>query len=130
MRDLTRALRERAVIQLAPPVIGAAAPMADTAIHLRDAARPLGLDLNPEPARWVPVLDLLVSRPATGGFIPGDRLTGLQLSATDQAWSWGHGEHVRGTCQALALGVAGRDVMLPELHGPGAGVLAHRLRQR
>src|SRR5215211_3035369 len=63
-------LRERAGVRLKPPVTGAAGPMADTAIHLRDAARPLGLTVNPEPVSWVPVLEFLVSKPASRGFMP------------------------------------------------------------
>lgn len=128
--ELARELRERASTRSSPPVIGAAGPMTDTAIHLRDAARPLGLDVNPAPASWLPVLDFLVSKPATRGFIPRDRLTHLRLTTTDQSWSWGHGEEVRGTSEALALAVAGRDVVLPELSGPGAAVLGSRLRGR
>jgi hypothetical protein len=55
--DIVRDLRERAGVRLKPPVTGAAGPMADTAIHLRNAARPLGLNVNPEPVSWVPVLE-------------------------------------------------------------------------
>lgn len=126
--DLIRELRERAATKLSPPVVGAAGPMTDTAIHLRDAARPLGLDVNPGPSSWLPVLDFLVSKPATRGFTPGDRLTRLRLTATDQSWSWGEGEEIRGTSEAVALAVAGREVVLPELSGPGVAVLGKRLR--
>lgn len=128
--DLVGELRERAATKLSPPVVGAAGPMADTAIHLRDAARPLGLDVDPGPSTWLPVLEFLVSRPAARGFIPRDRLTRLRLTATDQSWSWGEGEEVRGTSEALALAVAGRGVVLPELDGPGVAVLEQRLRGR
>ena len=109
-------------------MVGAAGPMTDTAIHLRDAARPLGLDVNPDPPSWLPVLEFLVSKPATRGFIPRNRLTSLRLTTTDQSWSWGEGEEIRGTSEAVALAVAGRDVVLPELSGPGVAVLGQRLR--
>lgn len=128
--DLANDLRERAAVQLKAPVVGAAGPMTDTAIHLRDAARPLGLDVNPPPESWQPVLDFLVSKPATRGFIPQGRLAGLQLKVTDQRWSWGDGERISGTSEAVALGVAGRDVVLPELAGPGVDTLEQRLRNR
>jgi uncharacterized protein (TIGR03083 family) len=128
--ELVAALRERAGTELSAPVVGAAGPMADTAIHLRDAARPLGLDVDPGPSAWLPVLDFLVSRPASRGFIPRDRLTGLRLTATDRGWSWGEGTEIRGAGEALALAVAGRQVVLPELDGPGVAVLEQRLRGR
>ena len=127
--ELVGDLRARASMRLSPPVVGAAGPMTDTAIHLRDAARPLGLDdVNPQPAAWRPVLEFLVSKPATRGFLPSGRVAGLRLTTTDQAWSWGDGAEVRGTSEAVALAVAGRDVVLPELDGDGVAVLAGRLR--
>jgi hypothetical protein len=125
--EIVRELRERAGVRLKPPVTGAAGPMADTAIHLRDAARPLGLDVNPEPASWTPVLEFLVSKPASKGFMPRGRLTGLRLAPTDAAWSWGTGAEVRGPSEAVAMAVAGRAAALSELSGPGTAVLAQRL---
>lgn len=125
--ELVRQLRERAGERLKAPVVGAGGPMADTAIHLRDAARPLGLDINPGPTAWSAVLDFLVSRTASRGFMPRHRLDGLRLAATDIPWSWGEGLELRGTGEALALAVAGRPVVLPELSGPGVPVLARRL---
>ncbi len=68
--ELVTGLRERASTRLRPPVIGPLGPMTDTGIHLRDAARPLGLDVCPPPASWRPALDFLVSKPASRGFIP------------------------------------------------------------
>lgn len=128
--DMVRDLRERASVEMSVPVVGAAGPMTDTAVHLRDAARPLGLDVNPEPASWRPVLDFLVSKPATRGFIPRGRLDGLRLVATDQTWSSGTGQEIHGASEALAMALAGRDVVLPELSGPGVDVLARRLQGR
>ncbi|WP_088319130.1 maleylpyruvate isomerase family mycothiol-dependent enzyme, partial [Kineosporia sp. R_H_3] len=94
--EIVRLLRERAGARLKPPVTGAAGPMSDTAIHLRDAARPLGLDVGPPPSSWEPVLDFLVSKPAARGFVPAQRLAGLRLAATDGPWSWGSGAEVTG----------------------------------
>lgn len=125
--ELVRQLRERAGARLKAPVVGAGGPMADTAIHLRDAARPLGLDVNPDPAVWAAVLDFLVSRPASRGFMPRHRLDGLRLAATNAPWSWGEGLELRGPGEALALAAAGRPVVLPDLSGPGVPVLSRRL---
>jgi hypothetical protein len=90
-------------MRLDVPVFGPFGPMADTAIHVRDAARPLGLDVNPGPTSWRPVLDFVVSKRAQHAFRSADRLNGLRLEATDQDWVWGAGLPGRGTSEALAL---------------------------
>lgn len=120
-------LRQRASVKLSAPGIGPAGPMADTAIHLRDAARPLGLQVNPDASSWLPVLEFLVSKPAARGFVAKGRLSGLHLQATDESWHWGAGDEIRGTAEAIALAAAGRTAVLPELDGPGVAVLAGRL---
>jgi uncharacterized protein (TIGR03083 family) len=124
---LVAQLRERSAMRLDPPVTGAAGPMADTAIHLRDAARPLGLDVCPPPEDWRPVLDFLVSKPAARGFMPRGRLKGLRLVATDLEWVHGEGLEVRGPAEALSLAVSGRGAALPDLGGPGLSALIARL---
>lgn len=126
--ELVGALRVRASNRVDPPVIGPIGPMVDSAIHLRDAARPLGLDVCPEPPSWRPVLDFLVSRPATRGFLPKRRLDGLRLVVTDLDWAWGEGAEVRGAAETLAMAISGRSAALPELDGPGADVLRDRLK--
>jgi uncharacterized protein (TIGR03083 family) len=127
VEEIVRQLRDRASVRLKPPVVGAAGPMADSAIHLRDAARPLGFAVNPEPPAWAPVLDFLVSKPASKGFIPPGRLSGLRLVVDDGTWSWGDGPTVSGTSEAVAMAVAGRAVVLSELSGDGVPLLAERL---
>jgi hypothetical protein len=103
--------------------------MTDTAIHLRDAARPLGLGVNPDPENWSPVLDFLVSKRAADGFIRSRRLAGPRLDVTDRKWSWGQGETIRETSEEVALAVAGRDVVLPELDGPVSPYSARDIRR-
>lgn len=125
--ELVTGLRERASTRLTPPVIGPLGPMTDTCIHLRDAARPLGLDACPPPASWRPALDFLVSKPATKGFIPGDRLTGLRFVAADQDWRHGDGPEIIGSSEAIALAVSGRRAALDDLAGPGLDVLRRRI---
>ena len=125
---LVGALRERAGEQLKAPVVGPYGPMVDTAIHLRDAARPLGLDTCPPAEDWGPVLDFLLTRPAERGFVGRGRTEGLRLEATDLDWSRGDGELVRGPAEALALGIAGRAAVYGELDGPGVAVLRQRDR--
>ena len=55
------------------------------------------------------------------------RLAGLRLVATDQDWSWGAGDEVRGSSEAVAMAVAGRPVALDDLAGDGVQVLRGRL---
>jgi uncharacterized protein (TIGR03083 family) len=125
--ELVSGLRERASTRLAPPVIGPLGPMTDTCIHLRDAARPLGLDVCPPPASWRPALDFLVSKPARRGFIPRDRLVGLRFIATDQGWQHGAGTEIQGSSEAIAMAVSGRPAALADLAGPGTDVLRARI---
>ena len=125
--ELVTGLRQRASTQLTPPVIGPLGPMTDTCIHLRDAARPLGLDVCPPPASWRPALDFLVSKPATKGFLPRGRLTGLRLVTTDQDWRHGDGPEIIGSSEAIAMAVSGRPAALDDLAGPGLDVLRRRI---
>jgi hypothetical protein len=102
-------------------------PMADSCIHLRDAARPLGLDVTPPSVDWRIVLDFLVSPTARRGFVPKGRLDGLRFHATDLDWRSGDGAEVTGPGEALALAMTGRPVALADLEGDGVPVLRHRL---
>jgi hypothetical protein len=60
------------------------------------------------------------------GLAPKRRFAGLCLRATDQDWTWGDGDEVVGTSEALALAMTGRAVALDELAGSGVP----RLRER
>lgn len=126
--ELVAALRDRAGERLKAPVVGPHGPMADTAIHLRDAARPLGLDTGPPPEDWRLVLDFLLTGPAERGFVGTGRTAGLRLETTDLDWSRGGGDLVRGPAEALALGIAGRPAAYVDLEGPGVEVLRSRDR--
>jgi uncharacterized protein (TIGR03083 family) len=126
--ELVRDLEQRAGVRMKAPVVGPFGPMVDTAIHLRDAARPLGLDVCPPPEDWARVLDFLLTPPAERGFIGKGRTAGLRLEATDLHWSYGAGDLVRGRAEALALGIAGRAVVYGELEGSGVDVLRARDR--
>lgn len=125
--DIVALLRELASTRVSPPFVGPGGQLADTCIHLRDAARPLGLSTTPPPEAWRAALDFLTSPQGTRGFLPRGRTRGLRLAATDQDWTAGTGEKVRGPSEALALALSGRPVALDELSGPGAEILARRL---
>lgn len=102
--------------------------MVDTAIHLRDAARPRGLATCPPPEDRRPVLDFLLTGPAERAFVGRGRTEGLLLEAEDIPWSRGEGELVGGSAEALAMAIAGRHVVYDELDGPGVAVLRERDR--
>jgi uncharacterized protein (TIGR03083 family) len=126
--ELTALLRDGADLHGRAPGVGPMGQMADGCVHLRDCARPLGLPDDVGVDDWRMVLDWLPS--GVPGLVPKRRLEGLSLVATDQDWSWGAGQEVRGPSEALALAVCGRTVALADLAGPGVGLLQQRLGRR
>jgi uncharacterized protein (TIGR03083 family) len=128
--ELVRTLRERADERLDPPVIGPRGPMADSLIHLRDAARPLGAETNPPAEHWHHVLDFLTDPKAvTTGFSTPSARKDLRLVATDLDWTWGSpgDTTVEGPGEALTMALTGRRVALDDLSGDGVDVLRGRL---
>ncbi|GAA2900328.1 hypothetical protein Acy02nite_83190 [Actinoplanes cyaneus] len=112
-------LREHAGDQIDPVRVGPMGPFAETCVHLRDIARPLGLPVDVPVTHWQFLLDHLTGPDAAPGLVRPGRLTGVRLHATDVDWAAGDGAAVRGTAEALTMAVTGRDVVLPELTGPG-----------
>jgi uncharacterized protein (TIGR03083 family) len=128
LHELVQHLEERSDVALAPPGVGALGPFADSCIHMRDVAIPLGIATSPPTQDWVRVLDFLTTaRARTAGFLPRGRLEGLQLQASDSGWSSGSGAPVTGTSEALALSLTGRPALLDSLTGPGVPVLRERV---
>ena len=125
--EIVRTLREKADKPIRVPGVGPLGPMADSCIHLRDAARPLGSDVTAPLDDWRTVLDFLTSPAGRRGFVPAGRLDGLHFRATDQDWSSGGGPEVAGPSEALALAITGRPVALADLDGEGVPVLRARL---
>ncbi len=127
--ELISLLREHAHDRLNPPRVGPMGPYVDTCIHLRDIARPLGLDATVEAHQWQLVLDYLTSPGAAPALFGVRSLEGLTLHATDLQHTWGPagGKAVRGTGEALAMAITGRRHALRDLQGPGAAVLAQRI---
>ncbi|GAA0809602.1 maleylpyruvate isomerase family mycothiol-dependent enzyme [Spirilliplanes yamanashiensis] len=128
--DLIALLRAHAADRLNPPRVGPMGPFADTCIHLRDIARPLGLDADVPLDHWRLLTTYLASPSAAPALVPPGRLAGLRLVATDTGWSGGTGAEVIGPAEAIAMAVTGRAVALADLHGPGVDILAGRLRRR
>lgn len=126
-QDLVALLRQHAADEISPPRVGPTGPFAETCIHLRDIARPLGLDTDVPVEHWQILLDHLISATAAPALVPAGRLDGLMLSATDAAWNGGTGRVVSGPAEALAMAATGRTEALADLHGPGVTVLRQRL---
>lgn len=125
--DLVAVLRAHATSRFTPPGHGPEAPLTDVAVHTRDAARPLGLDVSAPPEVWRIVLGFVTSPKAARGFVPRGRLAGLRLRATDQDWTHGDGAEIAGPGEALALAALGRAVALDDLSGDGVATLRARL---
>lgn len=125
--ELIAALRANAEHRFHPPTFGPEAPLTDVLMHGQDVRRPLGIAYEIDPAALDVVLDLLVSRKATRGFLPKGRTDGLRFEASDLGWAAGAGPVVRGKGEALAMALTGRKVVLPELEGDGVAALSSRL---
>jgi uncharacterized protein (TIGR03083 family) len=98
--------------------------LTDGVIHHQDIRRPLGVPREVPADRLRCALDFATWAPPIKA---RPRIRGLTLTATDIDWATGHGPLVEGTGEALLLAMAGRAVVLPELSGPGAAVLAARI---
>ncbi|WP_122818211.1 maleylpyruvate isomerase family mycothiol-dependent enzyme [Nocardioides pantholopis] len=120
-------LRRHAADRVSPPRVGPMGPFAETCVHLRDIARPLGAAVDVPREHWTLLLDHLASPGAAAALVPAGRLTGLRLEAADADWAAGSGSPVRGPVEALAMAVTGRAVALADLTGPGVEVLAKRM---
>ncbi|MEU8658232.1 maleylpyruvate isomerase family mycothiol-dependent enzyme [Actinoplanes philippinensis] len=117
--ELTALLRAHAADRVDPPRVGPMGPFAETCVHLRDIARPLGLDADVPVEHWRLLLDHLTSPSAAPGLTPPGRLAGLRLVATDTDWAAGEGALVSGPAEALGMAITGRRAALPDLTGPG-----------
>ncbi|MEV4704630.1 maleylpyruvate isomerase family mycothiol-dependent enzyme [Actinoplanes sp. NPDC049316] len=121
--ELIQLLREHAGDHVDPPRVGPMGPFADTCLHLRDLARPLGLAADVPTAHWRTLMDYLTSPSAAPALVRPGRLAGLRLIATDTDWTWGSGADVTGPIEALAMATAGRSAALADLGGPGVANL-------
>ncbi|BEL07418.1 maleylpyruvate isomerase family mycothiol-dependent enzyme [Actinoplanes sichuanensis] len=121
--ELTALLRRHAADRVDPPRVGPMGPFAETCVHLRDIARPLGLDADVPIGHWRILLGYLTAPGAAPALAPPGRLAGLRLEATDTDWSAGEGALVTGPAEALAMAITGRRAALPDLSGAGVAHL-------
>jgi uncharacterized protein (TIGR03083 family) len=125
--ELIRLLRDHAADRVDPPRIWPMGPFADTCVHLRDIARPLGLDADVPIEHWRILVGYLTSPAAAPTLVAPGRLDDLHLAATDTDWRSGSGALVTGPIEAIAMAAAGRPAALTDLRGPGLDTLASRL---
>lgn len=121
--DLVADLRRFADSRFKAPGFGSEAPLTDILIHRLDIRIPLGLPTTRPVEPYRHVLDLLMTRKASRGFVPGGRPS-VRAVATDLAWSQGGGPEVRGTATDLALALSGRGARIDVLTGDGQPALA------
>lgn len=111
-----------------PPV----AALADAVVHGLDVRRPLDIPGDVPPEALAPLADFTLGTPWPMNVVVGGsarrRVAGVRLVASDADWSYGDGPEVHGTAEALLLVLYGRPIRAGELTGPGAAVLAERLR--
>jgi uncharacterized protein (TIGR03083 family) len=102
-----------------PPGGTAGQMLVEVVSHHQDVRRPLHRPRSTPPERLISALETAVR--LGGPFGSRQRATGLRLVATDVDWA--HGDpgdpEVRGSGDALLLGMLGRGSALPDLHGPG-----------
>jgi hypothetical protein len=101
-------------------------PFAETCIHLRDIARPLGLAADARQEDWLDLLRYLTSPRPAPSLVTPERIAGLTLVATDVPWQHGSGPRVAGSLEALTMAVTGRTAALADLDGPGVDILRAR----
>lgn len=125
--DIVATLRAHAHDEIDPPRVGPIGQLADTAIHLRDMARPLGMEADVPPEDWFALLDYVTSPSVAPAVVPEGRLAGLSLRAVEDEHAHGGGAEVVGPAEALVMAAAGRPAALAELEGEGVDLLAVRL---
>ncbi|MFI7603084.1 maleylpyruvate isomerase family mycothiol-dependent enzyme [Actinoplanes sp. NPDC049681] len=116
-------LRAMAGSRRKAPMISHLEPLIDVLVHGQDIAIPLHREREMPPAAAAAAADRVW--PDLYPFRAGRRLRGVQLRATDHAWSAGEGALVEGPISALLLLLTGRrEAAVSRLRGPGVALLA------
>ncbi len=116
--DVLESLRSQASKSAVLPMFPEAMTVTDVAIHTQDIRRPLGLDGELDDEVLGAALEFLTSHKMATTLVDRKSLDGVRLVASDRDWSFGQGDEIVGTAEALMMGMAGRPV-LDELSGPG-----------
>lgn len=96
----------------------------EVVVHGEDIRRPLGIE---RPNLTVKLADAVIyfARDRLSG--GKKRLAGLELFATDEQFTIGSGQAVRGPALSILLVASGRPSAMADLHGPGLPLLQERL---
>jgi uncharacterized protein (TIGR03083 family) len=98
----------------------------ETIVHEQDVRRPLGIPRSYPADEMTVALDCATAQGHS--LLPGKkRIKDLHLKATDLDWELGDGADVTGPAEALLMAVAGRQVALADLSGPGVDTLRQRI---
>ena len=108
-------------------VLGPGVALRALVIHHQDMRRPLHRSRSIPPERLLATLDALMTWKGTISIGSRDRARGLRFRALDLEWSHGDGPEVRGSAEAIILGLAGRQAALVDLMGNGLEILRGRL---
>jgi uncharacterized protein (TIGR03083 family) len=98
--------------------------LGETIIHAEDIRRALGMahgyptDAVVELAEFFKGSNLLIGTK--------NRISGLQLTATDAEWTHGSGPEVRGPALSILMAMTGRKPVLDDLSGEGVATLRER----
>ncbi|MCM3689031.1 maleylpyruvate isomerase family mycothiol-dependent enzyme [Kocuria rosea] len=102
------------------------APLSHLVIHAQDVYRPLGVPSPTDPHNAAIALEELTGPRGRKALTPG-LLENLAFVATDTDWRHGAGQTVTGPAVALLATIAGRQLALSDLSGPGVQELSRRL---
>ncbi len=116
--DVIDSLRTKSTKSAALPVFPEMMTVADVVIHTQDVRRPLGLPGVIDESTLRSVLDFLTTHKMATTLVERRDLDGIKFNATDMDWSFGTGDEITGTGEALMMAIANRDVT-SELSGAG-----------
>jgi uncharacterized protein (TIGR03083 family) len=115
--DLIGVLRDNADTPWCPPGGGLIGALSHDVIHGLDICWPLGLEYDIPARALTLVLDSVTSEGSQSLF--GFPLAGIRVTATDLAWSAGHGAALAGRGRDLLPLLAGRRIPRERLAGDG-----------
>ena len=117
-------MRSTAGSRSAPPGLKPVGVLSELLVHASDVSLALGKPLQLPVDHYVVGLDHMKNvQPVMGC---KRRIAGLQLKATDTAWSTGEGPLVEGDAQHLLSAMTGRKAALDSLRGDGVEVMHGR----